>query len=69
MKVGIATTLSIDDVIAEPVGGAHHDHQASADAFRDKVLSHIEALSKLTTQQLLDERYAKFRNFGEWVGK
>jgi acetyl-CoA carboxylase carboxyl transferase subunit alpha len=56
-------------VIAEPTGGAHHDHQASADAFRDKVISHIEELSKLSTEQLLDGRYAKFRNFGEWQGK
>jgi acetyl-CoA carboxylase carboxyl transferase subunit alpha len=59
----------IDDVISEPTGGAHHDHQASADAFREKVLAHLAELSKLSTQQLLDARYAKFRNFGEWEGK
>jgi acetyl-CoA carboxylase carboxyl transferase subunit alpha len=59
----------IDDVIAEPTGGAHHDHQASADAFREKVLAHLEELSKLSNAQLLDARYAKFRSFGEWEGK
>jgi acetyl-CoA carboxylase carboxyl transferase subunit alpha len=59
----------IDDVIDEPTGGAHHDHQASADAFRRKVISHIDVLSALPTGKLLDERYAKFRNFGEWQGK
>jgi acetyl-CoA carboxylase carboxyl transferase subunit alpha len=59
----------IDDVIDEPTGGAHHDHQATADAFRDVVLSHIERLSALPTEQLLNERYAKFRNFGAWQGK
>ena len=64
MKLGL-----IDDVIAEPTGGAHHDHQATADAFRDKVLSHIATLTALPTEQLLNERYAKFRNFGEWQGK
>lgn len=64
MKLGL-----IDDVIAEPTGGAHHDHQATADAFRDKVLSHIATLTALPTEQLLKERYAKFRNFGEWQGK
>ena len=64
MKLGL-----IDDVIGEPNGGAHHDHQASADAFREKVLGHIANLSKLSLQQLLDERYAKFRSFGEWQGK
>ncbi len=64
MKLGL-----IDDVIAEPTGGAHHDHQATADAFRDKVLSHIATLTALPTEELLKERYAKFRNFGEWQGK
>ena len=59
----------IDDVIAEPTGGAHHDHQAAADAFREKVLAHLDVLSALPTAQLLDERYAKFRSFGEWQGK
>mgnify|MGYP000031044533 CR=1 FL=1 len=59
----------IDDVIDEPTGGAHHDHQATADAFRDVVLAHIERLSALPTEQLLNERYAKFRNFGAWQGK
>ena len=64
MKLGL-----IDDVVAEPSGGAHHDHQASADAFREKVLAHLDQLSSLTTQQLLDARYAKFRSFGEWQDK
>jgi acetyl-CoA carboxylase carboxyl transferase subunit alpha len=59
----------IDDVIAEPTGGAHHDHQASANGFRDKILFHIQELSKLSTADLLDQRYAKFREFGEWQGK
>lgn len=64
MKLGL-----IDDVVPEPSGGAHHDHQATAAAFRDKVLAAIEELSKLPVQKLLDERYAKFRSFGEWQGK
>ncbi len=59
----------IDDVISEPTGGAHHDHQATADSFRDKVISHIDDLSALSLENLLEERYAKFRNFGEWQGK
>lgn len=59
----------IDDVIHEPTGGAHHDHQSTADAFREKIIFHIEELSKLSSEQLLNERYAKFRNFGEWQGK
>jgi acetyl-CoA carboxylase carboxyl transferase subunit alpha len=59
----------IDDVIAEPTGGAHHDHQATAAAFQEAILRHLAELSALTTNQLLDARYTKFRNFGEWQGK
>jgi len=56
----------IDDVIGEPAGGAHHDHQATADNFRDAVLRHLDELRKLSTEALLNSRYEKFRAFGEW---
>ena len=59
----------IDDVIDEPTGGAHYDHHAAASAFRDCVLRHLAELATLTTDELLAQRYQKFRNFGEWTGK
>jgi acetyl-CoA carboxylase carboxyl transferase subunit alpha len=59
----------IDDIIAEPTGGAHHDHQATAAAFSEVILRHLAELSVLPTDQLLAARYTKFRNFGEWQGK
>lgn len=64
MKLGL-----IDDVIAEPTGGAHHDHQATADSFQEVVLRHLGQLKALSTEALLDARYAKFRAFGDWQGK
>ena len=59
----------IDGVIPEPTGGAHHDHQATAVAFRDTIVSHLKELAALSVDQLLEARYAKFRDFGEWQGK
>lgn len=56
----------IDDVIPEPTGGAHHHHRVTADAFRESVLRHLDELSALTVEDLLEKRYAKFRAFGEW---
>ena len=56
----------IDDLISEPDGGAHHNHQATADNFREAVLRHLGELDKLSTKQLLEKRYQKFRSFGEW---
>ena len=59
----------IDDVVPEPRGGAHHDHQATATAFRDVVSRHLDELEKMSVSKLLDARYNKFRNFGEWESK
>jgi acetyl-CoA carboxylase carboxyl transferase subunit alpha len=59
----------IDDVIAEPTGGAHHDHKATAISFRETVLRHLDELEALSTEDLLNKRYEKFRAFGEWQGK
>lgn len=56
----------IDDLIGEPGGGAHHDHQATADNFREAILRHLDELEKLSTEDFLNQRYAKFRSFGEW---
>jgi len=56
-------------VIAEPVGGAHHDHQAAAAAFRDVILRHLAELAVLPAAQLRATRYQKFRSFGDWQGK
>jgi acetyl-CoA carboxylase carboxyl transferase subunit alpha len=56
----------IDDVVPEPTGGAHHDHQATAAAFREVVSRHLDELEKMSVSKLLDARYSKFRNFGEW---
>jgi acetyl-CoA carboxylase carboxyl transferase subunit alpha len=61
LKLGL-----IDDVIPEPVGGAHHDHTKTADSFRDVLSKHLDHLCSLKTKQLLNERYEKFRRFGEW---
>jgi acetyl-CoA carboxylase carboxyl transferase subunit alpha len=56
----------VDGVIPEPIGGAHHDHTTAAHALRDVVVSHLDELRKLPTDRLLEQRYAKFRDFGEW---
>jgi acetyl-CoA carboxylase carboxyl transferase subunit alpha len=53
-------------VVAEPTGGAHHDHAATAANLRDTLLARLAELDQLSTADLLDARYAKFRAFGEW---
>ena len=54
----------IDDIIPEPIGGAHTDH-ALATQLVDGVLTRLLAeVSAIDTKTRLDERYRKFRNMG-----
>jgi acetyl-CoA carboxylase carboxyl transferase subunit alpha len=55
----------IDQVIPEPLGGAHNDHEAAAAALKQAVLAAIDELLPLSTEQLLNARYDKFRKLGQ----
>ncbi|MDA0767333.1 MAG: acetyl-CoA carboxylase carboxyltransferase subunit alpha [Verrucomicrobia bacterium] len=57
----------VDEVIPEPVGGAHHDHAAAAASFAAAVAKQIDALSALSVEDLLEQRYQKYRNAGQWA--
>jgi acetyl-CoA carboxylase carboxyl transferase subunit alpha len=57
----------IDGIVPEPTGGAHNDHAAAAENLKRCVLEAIESIEKLPANQLLDERYEKFRKFGEFT--
>lgn len=59
----------IDEVVPEPVGGAHHDHQLAAENLRRAVVNQINVLQKLSIEELLDQRYEKYRKYGEWQGE
>ncbi len=56
----------IDEVIPEPSGGAHRDHHATALSFQHAVTKQLDALTQLSTGDLLSARYEKFRAFGAW---
>ena len=54
----------IDEIIAEPIGGAHTDHDAAARALDTALTRALAEISALDTQARLDKRYDKFRNMG-----
>ena len=56
----------IDGVIPEPAGGAHTDHKATAAAVKKTVLAAIKELSGIPVDQLVDQRYEKFRAMGRF---
>jgi acetyl-CoA carboxylase carboxyl transferase subunit alpha len=54
----------IDVIVAEPEGGAHTDHEASAKILDSVLVQALDETSRLSVQELLDQRYKKFRNMG-----
>jgi len=51
----------IDDVIPEPVGGAHNDVALAAASVQKYLKKHLEELEKLSPEELVEQRYQKFR--------
>jgi acetyl-CoA carboxylase carboxyl transferase subunit alpha len=51
----------IDDVIPEPVGGAHNDPVAAAATVKEYLKKHLTALKELSAEELVEQRYQKFR--------
>ena len=59
----------VDEVIPEPLGGAHNDPAISAESLKKHLLKHLHQLQKLTGEERLKERYAKFRAHGHFMEK
>lgn len=59
LKLGV-----IDSIIPEPLGGAHRDFQSVADNVKEAILSELKPLMCLSTEEMLDHRYQRFRVIG-----
>ena len=55
----------VDEVIPEPVGGAHRDHPQAAEYVRDALSRHLRRLTALSVEELHQLRYKKYRNIGQ----
>ena len=56
----------IDAIIPEPAGGAQEDFDAAARALGDAISKGLAELSSLSAEQLIEERYVKFRHMGNF---
>ena len=56
----------IDEIVPEPEGGAHLDHEASAALLGGVLADSLRELARLTIPELLDRRYEKFRRMGQF---
>lgn len=54
----------VDEVIQEPLGGAHRDPDATAEAVKNVLLGKLRQLKSLTTDELLKQRHRRVQSFG-----
>jgi acetyl-CoA carboxylase carboxyl transferase subunit alpha len=59
LKLGI-----IDEVVPEPMGGAHHDPQKMGQIMKETIKRNLEELRAIDKEELLKTRYKKYRNMG-----
>ncbi len=64
LKLGI-----VDGIIPEPEGGAHLDPDMAADALRETLRHALAELTKLSSKELINHRYAKFRRMGNFFAE
>jgi acetyl-CoA carboxylase carboxyl transferase subunit alpha len=56
----------IDAIIPEPGEGAHTDYDAAAESVRQALRRALDELAPLSPNQLIEQRYAKFRQMGQY---
>ncbi|MEX0321327.1 MAG: acetyl-CoA carboxylase carboxyltransferase subunit alpha [Puniceicoccaceae bacterium] len=70
LKLGAKELLEqgiADEVVEEPLGGAHTEPEVAAESIRVAIKRTLERLEKLDTDKLLELRYQKYRNIGEFI--
>jgi len=56
----------VDEIIHEPIGGAHTDLETSAATLKMMLIKHVDAIQALSVEERLRLRYEKFRSFGRF---
>ena len=56
----------VDEVLPEPLGGAHRDSDAMAQTLKTSLINHLDALDRLSAEALLEARYQRLMAFGRF---
>jgi acetyl-CoA carboxylase carboxyl transferase subunit alpha len=56
----------VDEVLPEPLGGAHRDSDAMAQTLKNALINHLDALDRLSAEALLEARYQRLMAFGRF---
>ena len=58
----------VDEIVKEPLGGAHSDRKATFKTVRDKILASYEEIKNLSPEELIKNRMEKYANMGDFKG-
>ncbi|HEY0755898.1 MAG TPA: acetyl-CoA carboxylase carboxyltransferase subunit alpha [Ktedonobacteraceae bacterium] len=56
----------VDDVISEPLGGAHHNPPQAAENVKAAIQQHLAEIKQFPLDELLENRYQKYRSIGQF---
>ncbi len=59
----------VDEVVAEPLGGAHRNASAAAELLREALERNLRQLLKYSRRRLKEQRYKRFRGLGQFLEK
>jgi acetyl-CoA carboxylase carboxyl transferase subunit alpha len=57
----------IDEILPEPIGGAHSDHETTANTLRETLVRHLDELKRRKPEQLVRKRREKFLRMGQFI--
>ncbi|OGV66967.1 MAG: acetyl-CoA carboxylase carboxyltransferase subunit alpha [Lentisphaerae bacterium RIFOXYA12_FULL_48_11] len=60
-KLGI-----VDEIIPEPIGGAHRDYDGTLQAVKQALLKHLNILRRVSERKLVDRRFEKYCRIGRF---
>lgn len=58
----------IDEIVPEPLGGAHRNHAKAAEILKGQLLAELKVLTKMKPEKLIEKRIEKFSHMGEYAG-
>ena len=56
----------VDDIVNEPLGGAHRAPEVAADHLKHRILTQLKALQSMSVDDLLARRYERYMKYGEF---
>ncbi len=63
---GLKTNNLVDDIVSEPLGGAHRDPLKTAEDLKGSIIGHLAELKQLEIEEMLAQRYTRLQEFGQF---